>query len=62
MQEDKVNKDNEEHTEISNTPSRAARLLEQRIKKRRRQVSFAKLISYIIALIVVILLMYLLKR
>ena len=62
MQGDRIEKDNEEHTTVSDTPSRAAKLLEQRMEKRRRKVSLAKLISYIVALIVVILLMYMLKR
>ena len=61
MQGDNINKD-KHTTEVSETPSRAARLLEQRREKRRRNVSIAKLISYIIALIAVVLLMYMLKR
>lgn len=55
-------KSNGEQTQISDTPSRAEKILQERMEKRRRRVSLGKIISYIISLIVVLLLIYLLKR
>lgn|GEM_PF-2689927 len=51
-----------ERDDLSGKKSRASRILEQRLGKRRRRASLGKLISYIIVLIVVILLMLWLKR
>ncbi len=62
MQEEETRDDNGEQARASETPVRSARLLEQRMEKRRHKTSTGKLISYIIALIAVLLFMYLLKR
>ncbi|MFC1713128.1 hypothetical protein ACFL6S_05640 [Candidatus Poribacteria bacterium] len=62
MQEEKIDKDDQGQTEMSDGSTRAARILEERMRKRRRRASTAKLISYIIALIGVILLMLWLRR
>jgi hypothetical protein len=62
MQGDKVNEDSEEQPDVSDSPNRAARILQERMRRRHRRASIAKLISYIIALIGVLLLMFWLRR
>ena len=62
MEGEKINEDNEEHADSSDSPNRAARILQERMQNRHRRASLGKLISYIIALIGVILLMIWLRR
>ena len=62
MQDEKTNEDSQERTEVSNGSTRAAKILEERMHKRRRRASTARLISYIIALIGVLLLIFWLRR
>ncbi len=62
MQGEEINGDNQERTDITDGSTRAARILEARMQKRRKRASTAKLISYIIALIGVVLLMLWLRR
>ncbi len=62
MQGEKIDKDDQGQTEMSDGSTRASRILEERMRKRRRRASTVKLISYIIALIGVILLMLWLRR
>ena len=59
MQEEKRNG---EQTQISDTPSRAERILQERMEKRHRKASLGKILSYIISLIIVLLIIYMLKR
>ena len=54
--------EDEEQDSSSGTPSRAARILQERHERRHRKASVGKLISYIIALIAILLLMFWLKR
>ena len=62
MQREKIDEKNVENDEQLKSGSRAARILQERAEKRRRKASLGKLISYIIALILVILLMWWLRR
>ncbi len=61
MQDEKIDKDNQGQTDVSNGSTRAARILAERARKRRRRASLGKLIIYIAALIGVLLLMLWLK-
>ena len=65
MQREKIGEDNEdnmERDEPSDSRSRAFRMIEERMQKRRQRASLGRLISYIIALIFVIFLMLWLRR
>ena len=62
MQGEKIDKDDQERTDISNGSTRAARILEARMRKRRSRASVTRLIFYIIALIGVLLFMLWLRR
>lgn len=54
--------DNEEQEKPPKSRSRASAILQKRMEKRHRRASLGKLISYIIALIVVLALMFWLRR
>ena len=60
MEDKKSYKDDQEQTEVSDTPKRAAKILQERM--RRRRASIGRLIFYIIALIAVLLFMLWLGR
>lgn len=62
MEEEKTDQDDQEKTDVSNGSTRAARLLEERNRKRHRKASLGKLIVYVIALIGIIVLMIWLKQ
>ena len=62
MQREKIDEKNVENDEQPKSGSRAARILQERAEKRRRKASIGKLISYIIALIFVLILMWWLRR
>ena len=62
VQDEKIGEDDQEQVNVSDSPTRAARILEQRMHKRHRQASTFKLVIYVIALIVVLLLIFLLRR
>lgn len=62
MEEEKTDQDDQEKTDVSNGSTRAARLLEERSRKRYRKASLGKLIVYVIALIGIIVLMIWLKQ
>jgi predicted nucleic acid-binding Zn ribbon protein len=54
--------DNEERDEVVENKSRAFETIEKRMAKRRQRGSIGKLIFYVIALIIVIILMFWLRR
>ena len=58
----KSKEDKTKQEDLSDNKSPAFRAIEQRIEKRHRRASLGKLISYIIALILVIILMLWLRR
>ena len=62
MQPERISRDDVEQGDPSDNKSRAFKTIEERLGKRRRRASLGKLISYIIALIGVILLMLWIKR
>ena len=62
MQGEEINEDDQERTDVSDSPKRAARILDERRQKMHRRASIGKLITYIIALIGVLLLMFWLRR
>lgn len=62
MQQEDSGKGSSERDNLSEGKSRAFGIIEQRVEKRRRRASLGKLISYIIALILVILIMLWLRR
>ena len=62
MQPERISRDDVEQDDPSDSKSRAFKTIEERLEKRRRRASLGKLISYIIALIGVILLMLWIKR
>lgn len=62
MQREETGKDSTERDKLPDSRSRAAKIMEDRMQKRRRRASLGRLISYIIALIVIILLMLWLRR
>ena len=62
MQRENIGESKMENDEPSKNGSRASRIIQERLEKRRRKASLGKLISYIITLIVVILLMWWLRQ
>ena len=62
MQREKNGEDNVEQDNQPESRSRAAKIIEERMAKRRSKASVGRLIAYIIALIVVLTLMILLRR
>lgn len=62
MQRENIDESKMEHDEPSKSRSRASRIMQERLEKRRRRASRGKLISYIITLIAVILLMWWLRQ
>ena len=62
MQRENIDESKMEHDEPTKSRSRASRIIQDRLEKRRRRASRGKLISYIITLIVVILLMWWLRQ
>ena len=62
MQREGNSKDSVDQNSTTDRKSRAARIVEERMEKRRRKASLWKLISYIVALIAVRILMLWLRR
>ncbi len=62
VQDEKIDENDQEQTDGSDGSTRAGRILEGRMRKRHRRASVGKLISYLIALIGVLLLMLWLRR
>lgn len=62
MQRENIEESKIGHDEPSKSRSRASRIMQERLEKRRRRASRGKLISYIITLIAVILLMWWLRQ
>lgn len=62
MQDEKVDQDDQEKTDVSDGSTLAARLLAEKSRKRYRKASLGKLIVYVIALIGIIVLMIWLKQ
>ena len=62
MENENIDQDDQEKTDVSDGSTRAARLLAEKSRKRHRKASLGKLIVYIFALIGIIVLMIWLKQ